>query len=99
MTDYDDLLSLKRQIFLGGKVSKKLTFFEEISPLGYDEAAQLAALKFWQWLKKNRTKSVEEKIEQVLKLTGMASFMRNTKELTRLSMILSDTTKREDYEE
>jgi len=101
--DYDDLLALKRQIFLGGKVSKKIPFFEEISPLGYDYAEQLAALRFWQWIKQNRKDgkkvSVEEKLEKAIKLLGKADFLRNTKELTRLSMILSDTTKREEFEE
>jgi len=97
--DYDDLLALKRQIFLGGKVSKKIPFFEEVAPLGYDYAEQLAALRFWQWIKQNRKATVEEKLEKAIKLLGKADFLRNTKELTRLSMILGDTTRREEYEE
>jgi len=97
--DYDDLLALKRQIFLGGKVSKKIPFFKKIAPLGYDEAEQIAFLDFYRWLQKNKDADVLDKLEKAITLKGMANLLRNSKELTRLSMILSDTTKREEFEE
>jgi len=97
--DYADLLELKRQIFLGGKVSKKIPFFKKIAALGYDEAEQIAALEFYRWLLKHRDADILVKLDKAITLRGQANFLRNSKELTRLSMILSDTTKREEYKE
>lgn len=97
MTDAD-ILEFKRLIFLGGRISDKHKFFKEISKLGYDDARQYALLKFWIWFDKNEKASVEKTYEKYLELHGMAEFLPTTKELTRLSMILGETVKEEDYE-
>ena len=97
--DYADLLELKRQIFLGGRVSKKIPFFKKIAALGYEDAEHIAALDFYRWLLKHRDADILDKLEKAITLRGQAHFLVNTKELTRLSMILSDTTKREEYKE
>jgi hypothetical protein len=92
-----DILEFKRIIALGGRVSEKHEFFKEIAKLGYDEARETALVKFWIWFMKHPKASVEKMYLKYLELMGMANFLPNSKEITRLSMIMGDTTKIEDY--
>lgn len=95
-----DPLEFKRYLYLGGRVSAKHRFFRDLSKLGYDEARKLAILKFLRWYRKYKNRKKIDKIkvfEKLLELKGMAELMPTLKELTRISMILGDTTEIETY--
>lgn len=89
-----DPLEYQQRVFLGSLISKKHTFFKIIAKLGYEDAEYYSALEFWIWLDTHyKTTTLEEQLQKGIELLGMAHFLRNTKELTRLSMILGDTSK------
>lgn len=89
-----DNFDFKQTIFLGERVSKMHPYFRDISKLGFEEAEQYSILRFIRWLNKNGDASLEDVLERALEYIGMAKFLRNTKEITRLSLILGDTRKK-----
>ena len=92
-----DALEFRRIVALGGRVSQKHRFFKVIAKLGYVEAEKRALLEFWKWLQKHPKATVEQMLEKYLEYVGMARYLPNSKEVTRLSMILGDSFKIEDY--
>ena len=87
-----DILDFKRILFLGGRISAKHKFFMEIAKLGYNQAREYALVEFYEWFEKHPKATLTEMYKQYLRFYGMAEFLPQTKELTRLSMILGDTT-------
>jgi len=81
------------QIYLGGKVSQKHPLFKRIAKLGYEDAETYALLEFFEWWDKNQDANLMTVIKKIIEMQGMAHFLKNTKELTRLSMILGDFRK------
>lgn len=95
----DDPLEFKRWVLIGGQVSAKHPIFQKLAMLGYEEAE---IYSFFEWLKyigNNPEISFEEGLLKLIELTGQAHFLPTLKELTRISMILGDTSKRVSYDE
>jgi hypothetical protein len=87
-TDY----MLEQQIFLGGQVSHKHKEFMDIALMSPDYADLYMLIKMMpEWEKE----ADEDKILlEILKLFGEIDLVRNSSELTRLSMIMGDTRAR-----
>lgn len=94
---YDTKFDIRRYLALGREVSEHHKDFKLLAPLGTNGAEQMAALTFWTWLKKNRDKSVDEKLKRAIELTGKAELMPFIKELGRFCLILGDTSHKEDW--
>lgn len=89
-----DVLDFRRMLFLGGRISNSEPLFKTLAKLGYDEAKQYALLEFYKWFIKQDLDVIDavEIAQKYYELAGMASLMPTLKELTRISMILGDTT-------
>ena len=91
--DKDELT--QEQIFLGGQVSNKHKIFQEIAHLDPDMALAYYVVKHHKEWKKKRTEEGRDKVVlELIELLGVIDFMKNTTELTRLSMIMGDTRSR-----
>jgi len=93
-----DRFESKERIYLGGRISAQHKNFLVLAKLGYEEAEIIACLDFFKWIDEHPKATLEETLRQAVILLGEAHFLPQTKELTRLSMILGDTRKSFDYE-
>lgn len=89
--------NLSMRLSLGREVAERVKDFKELAQLGYGEAEMLAALNFMKYLNENVDKPLEEQLAEGIKLIGRAHFLPNTKEITRLCLILGDTRKRKKW--
>lgn len=92
-----DYLDFKRMLFLGGRISNKEKLFQTLAKLGYEEADMYALLEFYKWFEKQPDFDVIKVAQKYFELFGMARLMPTLKELTRISMILGDTTDLRSY--
>lgn len=94
MTKDMDVLDFRRMLFLGGRISNKEELFKTLAKLGYEEAEQYALLEFFKWFQAQDLEKVDavDIAQKYYELVGMARLMPTLKELTRISMILGDTT-------
>lgn len=82
------------RLALGREVAEHVEDFKTLAQMGYDEAEMYALLEYWQWLNnKGESKDLEEQLKQAILMVGRAKFLCNTKEITRLCLILGDTRK------
>lgn len=87
-----DILEFKKMLFLGGRISNKVKDFEMLAQLGYESAHKYSILKFYRWLETNPKADMITMFEKLLEFKGRAELMPTLKELTRISMILGDTS-------
>lgn len=83
---------LEQQIFLGGQVSHKHKAYQELAQLSPDFAEVYYLLKNMDRWDKEKDDTLV--ILEILELLGRIDFIRQTDELTKLSMILGDTRTR-----
>lgn len=88
------------QDYLGGRISTEHPLFKELAMLGYEEAEQLAGVKFLEWFLSDEGRDSDPiaTLAKLIEFVGMATFLRNTRELTKLSMILGYSPKEFNYE-
>jgi len=98
VSDYKKF-DFKRFLSLGREVSQKHEEFKLLAPLGNDYAEKRASLMFWVWLQENREASIEKKLEKLIDLRGKAQLLQHLKEVSRLCLILGDTSRREDWKD
>jgi len=82
------------RLALGREVAEHVKDFKTLAQMGYDEAETYAILDFFGWLNKNMDKDIMEVTKMFILKYGRAKFLSNTKEITRLCLILGDTRKR-----
>jgi len=88
-----DALDFRKMLFLGGRISNKEKLFKIFAKLGYEEAESYAILEFFKWfLAQDDKVDAVEIAQKYYEIVGMARVMPTLKELTRISMILGDTT-------
>lgn len=89
-----DVLDFRKMLFIGGRISHDQTLFKTLAKLGYEEAEQYALLEFFKWFQAQDLEKVDavDIAQKYYELFGMARLMPTLKELTRISMILGDTT-------
>jgi len=90
---YKKDFDIMARIALGREVAEHIKDFKDLAQLGYTEAEMYAILDYWQWLNKNGDKPIEEQMKMAIQMIGRAKFLCNTKEMTRLCLILGDTRK------
>ncbi len=91
-----DFDTFKKTIFLGDKVSNKHPFFKEIAKLGFAEAEDYALLEVLKALYPENEQFLNA-MQGMVEITGMATFLKYTAEITRLSLILGDIPKARAY--
>jgi len=94
---FDDF-EFKKTIYLGNKVANKHKFFQEIAKLGFEDAEDYAFLECMKAFFPE-AKTLLEGFQAITDLTGMANFLKNTKEITRLALILGITEEVKAYGE
>ena len=89
-----DVLDFRRMLFIGGRISNEQELFKIFAKLGYEEAEQYALLEFFKWFIAQDLEKVDavDIAQKYYEFFGMARVMPTLKELTRISMILGDTT-------
>lgn len=87
-----DILEFRKMLFLGGRISEKVKAFQMLAQLGYESAHKYAILQFFKWLKANPKANVITAFEKLIEFKGRAELLPTLKELTRITMILGDTT-------
>lgn len=89
------------QDYLGGRISNKHPLYQELAKLGYEEAEQLAGIKFIEWFLSDEGFDSDpfQILSKLVEFVGMATFLRHTRELTKLSMILGYAPREEKYGE
>ena len=82
---------IEQQIFLGGQISNKIKEFQKIAELSPDYAEIYLFLdKLEEFIK---IENPIELLKKIINLMGQVDMVRYTTELTRLSMVMGDTTK------
>ena len=85
-----DDFEFKQTMYLGHQVSGLHEFFKEISKLGFKDAEDYALLECMKGFFPGFKETIEG-FQAIIELTGMATFLKHTKELTRLAMIIGQT--------
>lgn len=93
-----DIFDYKFMRALGGRISKKHKIFEMLAMLGFAERETYSLMLFVEWLEKNPKTTPFEIAKKFLEFYGNATFLRETNEITRLSMIIGDTRDEVEYE-
>jgi len=92
-----DVFDYKFKTALGAKISGKHKIFQMLAKLGIIERETYSLMLFVEWLEKNPKAKAFEITKQFLEFYGQATFLRETTEITRLSMILGVSTQTVDY--
>ena len=92
-----DIFDYKFMRALGGRISRKHPVFEILAMLGFAERETYSLMLFVEWLEKNPKANGFEIVKKYLEFYGNATFLRETNEITRLSMIVGDTRTEVDY--
>ena len=82
------------RLALGREVAEHVQDFKILAQMGYEEAETYAILDFFEWINNNIDKDIMEVTKMFMLKYGRARFLSNTKEITRLCLILGDTRKR-----
>ena len=96
MKDFDPL-EFKRYVLLGGQVSREHSIFKKLATIGYEDAETYSFFMWLKFLGENPDTSFEDGLLKLLEYMGNAHLLPSLKELTRISMILGDTSKSVDY--
>lgn len=91
---------VRQTTYLGGQISKRKEhkLFKILAKLGPAEAETEAFLDWLEWMANNPKADLMTLMRKLNEKIGMAHMLKYSKELTRLSMILGDMSKMEDYQ-
>ena len=94
---YKKDFDIMARLALGREVAEHVKPFKILAQMGYDEAETYAVLDFFEWVNDNIDKDVMEVTKMFVLMHGRAKFLCNTKEITRLCLILGDTRTRRSW--
>lgn len=94
---YKKDFDIMARLALGREVAEHVEDFKTLAQMGYEEAETYAILDFFEWLDANIDKDIMEITKEFMLKYGRAKFLSNTKEITRLCLILGDTRKRKSW--
>lgn len=84
----------KHMLSLGRELSEVHPFFKEIAMLGHKDAEDYALLEVMKGFFPDN-EAIIEGFQEITQLVGYATFLKECKEITRLTLALGDTRKRE----
>jgi len=94
---YKKDFDIMARLALGREVAENVKDFKILAQMGYDEAETYAILDFFEWLNENMDQSLMQITKTFILKYGRARFLTNTKEITRLCLILGDTRMRKSW--